>query len=235
MVNWYYEERRLVTVDTTKKFIFVWVPGTGGHGVHPAFREAVKNMVGDDAQLLHVEYPATWNFDESVPVGEQALKDLLKVIAAEKTLEQKVLVGGSSQGAWVISNVYGHTSYNDTFAALPLPPVVHKTVMFGHPGVAENHDHEFVMGDNVWEIADENDAVTFKWPGQERRLVRALVDVQKGKVWKLPVLLWATLTHPVRAFKMLWLIACYTGLVKWTDSPHEYGQKMPLAVYWLVN
>lgn len=223
-------------VDTTKQFLFVWVPGTGGHDVHEAFGQAVHTQLGDDAQIIVVDYPASWDFDKSVPLGEQALKDTLKQIAREKLPEQKVLVGGSSQGAWVISNVYTNTNYNDAFAAAPLPPVVHKTVLFGHPGIADGYAPEKGWPASVWEVNDaENDAVTFQWPGVERRLIRSYMDVRKGKVWKLGPILWEMLKHPVRAMRFLYLIACYTGLVWWTDSPHEYARAMPLAVYWLTH
>lgn len=227
-------------VDTTKKFIFIWVPGTMGHDVHPAFKRAVKDLVGDESQLIHVEYPALWDFDNSVPQGETALKAMLKQVAAEKLPEQKVFVGGSSQGAWVIGNVYGNTPYTQTFTAgqdeFNYAEVANKTVLFGHPGVAKEHDHTFHVEDKLWEINDaKNDAVTFGWRGENRKIVRAVVDLQHGKWWKAFYLLGKVVTHPVKAFKLLWLIACYVGLIKWATSPHDYSHQMPLAVYWLVN
>lgn len=223
-------------IEADKKFIFVWVPGTGGHEVHEAFAQAVHTQHGKDAQIIVVDYPASWDFDKSVPEGEKALKATLKQLSRERTLDQKVLVAGSSQGAWVISNVYTNTNYNDVFASSPLPPVVTKTVLFGHPGVADSYAPESGWDDSVWEINDaENDAVTFGWPGNERRLIRAAMDLKHGKVWKLPVLLWEGIKHPVKFMRIGYLVACYTGLVWWTDSPHEYARTMPLAVYWLTH
>lgn len=221
-------------VDPTKTHIFVWVPGTGGHEVHESFEQAVHTQYGDAAQIIKIDYPASWNFDDSVPVGEKALKDTLRTISREKTPEQLVMVAGSSQGAWVIANVYTNTNYNDVFAAGLLPSVVHKTVLFGNPGVSESYAPESGWGESVWELNDaEHDAVTFGWPGSERRLVRAFVDIQKGQVWKVGTIMWEAIKHPVRAMRIMYLLAAYAGLVWWADSPHEYGRMMPLAVYWL--
>jgi len=228
-------------IDTTKEFIFIWVPGTMGHEVHPVFEQAVHTIAPDgDYQLLCVEYPAKWNFDDSVPYGEEALWKMLREVHKEKAPEQKVLVAGSSQGAWVISNVMAGTPYNDTFATPNSPivseyrTIVHKTVLFGQPGVAvANWDEPEA---DVWEISDlENDAVTFEYPGKERKLIRAIGDVFDWKLWHLFTILWFAILHPVRAIRMLYVILTYAGILNLNDSPHDYGRWMPLAVYWLVN
>jgi len=228
-------------LDPTKKHIFIWVPGTGGHEVHPAFRAAVEKQLGDEAQLLHVEYPAIWNFDKSVPVGIKELTKMLKQVRKEKTPDQKVYVGGSSQGAWVISDVYNpQFGYDRIYSVsrtpnLPYNDIVTKTVIFGHPGVAHTHWHDRIEGSPMWEIDNPHDAVAYSWPGEERKLVRALGDLWKGKFWKLGTILWEVIKHPKKSSQLIWLILCATGVVWWTDSPHDYSQQMPLVVYWLIN
>ena len=227
-------------VDQSKSLVFVWVPGTGGHEVHPAFKDAVASVIKDDYQIICVQYSAEWDFSKSVPDGERALKDTLRKISLEITSGQRVFVAGSSQGSWVISDVYNNTPYVESFGVgadkFDFRSVADKTVIFGHPGISDVHDHQYENDDSIWEINDtEHDAVTFGWSENHAKIIRSIVAVMHGKVWRLPFLLWLMLRHPKKFSRLLYLILYHAGIMKWNTSPHDYSRQMPLAVYWLVN
>lgn len=217
-----------VEIDPLKKRVFIWVPGTGGHEPHPAFVDAVNMVVGEeDGQIVHVEYPASWDMEESVPAGVEAFKKLVEEIKPQLVPDfHTVYVGGSSQGAWVISETYKEAEMRD-FA--------HKTVMFGHPGLADEHDHVYDGHDDILEINHPDDAVAFGWEYDRRKMVESFSRAQEGDFMSILFVLWLAVRHPIRLARFIYLIAVQAGLIRWNTSPHDYSQHMPLAVYWLIH
>lgn len=214
-------------IDQEKKRIFIWVPGTGGHDVHPAFEDAVHLICGDDAQILCVEYPATWNMEDSVPKGVKALKKLIEEIKWKIDFTtQKVYIGGSSQGAWVISEAYEDPEIA-AFAS--------KTVLFGHPGLAKDHDHQYSEKDKVLEFNHPDDPVTYGWSEDRKKMVDAFSRAQRGSLKAICYILWLTIRNPIRLFRFLYVILIHVGIITWNTSPHDYSQQFPLAVYWLIH
>jgi hypothetical protein len=214
-------------IDHTKKHIFIWVPGTGGHEPHPAFVDAVQMICGRDAQILHVEYPAEWNMEKSVKAGVKAMKEFIEEISCQIDYNtQQICIGGSSQGAWVISEAYKDPKVR-AFA--------HKTVLFGHPGVADKHDHKFEEDDSILEINNHDDAVTFGWEEDRKEMVKNFSRAQRGNIKAILSVLWLAMCHPVRLVRFMYLIAIHAGIITWNTSPHDYSQEMPLAVYWLTH
>jgi hypothetical protein len=217
----------MASIDLTKKRIFIWVPGTGGHEPHPAFVDAVKMICEDDAQILHVDYPAIWDMEKSVPKGVEAFKALIEDIRFKIDYStQEVYIGGSSQGAWVISEAYKDPEVRD-FAK--------KTVMFGHPGLADKHDHLYDEDDTILEINHPDDAVTFGWNYDRAEMVEHFSRAQSGSIKSILYLLGLAIRHPIRLARFMYIIAIHAGLITWNTSPHDYSQQMPLAVYWLIH
>jgi len=217
----------MTSIDHTKKRVFIWVPGTGGHEPHPAFVDAVNMICGEDAQILHVEYPATWDMETSVPAGVKAFKKLVEEVRWKiDHTTQEVYVGGSSQGAWVISLAYKDPDIRN-FAK--------KTVIFGHPGVADTHDHYYDHDDTILEINHPDDAVTFGWSEDRDKMVRAFSRAQRGDFKSILYVLGLAVRHPIRLARFIYIIAIHAGLITWNTSPHDYSQQMPLAVYWLIH
>ena len=214
-------------IDPTKKRVFIWVPGTGGHEVHPAFEAAVKLICQDDAQIIVVEYSAEWDMSDSVPEGVNALKKVLKTVKAEYDPEfHNIYLAGSSQGSWVITEV---TSDKE------LMEPVSKTVMFGHPGVAQNHDHDYQAADTVWEINHPDDVVTFGWSEDRATMVEHFSKAQKLHPKSIAYIIGLALRHPLRLGRFVYVIAAQAGIVRWNSSPHDYSNQMPMATYWMIH
>lgn len=214
-------------VDSTKNHIFIWVPGTGGHEVHPEFEKAIKTIVKADHQIIVVDYPASWNFAESVPVGVENLRQTLEQVAKEVKAHQRIYLAGSSQGAWVISDtIHDNIAYNQ---------LCHKAVLFGHPGTAEHHDHHFDADDTLWEIRDPKDAVTFGWNGHEQRVIDAIRDLHHLRLRALKTVGWAIFNHPKTFWHLFFLVLYRLPIFGRNESPHDYSRQFPLAVYWLTN
>jgi hypothetical protein len=217
----------MASINHERKRIFIWVPGTGGHEPHPSFEAAVDMICGEDAQILHVEYPATWDMENSVPAGVKAFKELVEEIRWKiDYTTQEVYVGGSSQGAWVISEAYKDPEMR-SFAK--------KTVMFGHPGLAEVHDHIFEADEDILEVNHPDDAVTYGWGADRKKMVDDFSRAQHGDAKAILSVLWLAICHPIRLFRFAYLIAIQAGIITWNTSPHDYSQQMPMAVYWLIH
>jgi hypothetical protein len=217
----------MMLVDATKRHVFIWTPGTGGHEVHPNFKKAVDMICQGDAQIIVVDYPAEWNMEESVPEGVRSLTAVLKRVNEEYDPEtQNVYLAGSSQGSWVISEVADDSDL--------MAPVT-KTVLFGHPGLAENHDHHYDEDDTLWEINHPDDAVTFGWAEDREKLIESFSKAQRLNPKAVAYLLWMCVRHPIRLFRFIYLIFAQKGWVWWNSSPHDYSNIMPMAVYWMIH
>lgn len=214
-------------VDQSKEFIFLWVPGTMGHEAHPGFIDALNKVIPGRYQIFHVDYPASWHMATSVPAGRDEMRRVLRELAAQKLPHQKICVGGSSQGSWVISEAYEDVEV----AAIP-----HKTVMFGHPGVDDDgHYPEYKIGERVWEINHPEDAVTFDWDGREKEIAEAFSGAQRFKFRSILKVLGLVVRHPIRLFRFTMLVAYHARLLRFNTSPHDYTPTMPLAVYWMIH
>lgn len=216
------------TLDYTKTNIFIWVPGTGGDEVHPAFRKAAEKATGGDCHFICVDYPASIDFIVSATRGMRELKRVLKIVAKQVKEGQRVFLGGSSQGSWVI----GDTLYKD----IELLDGLTKVVMFGDPGISQSPKFNFFYEEKIWEIDNPNDAVTFGWDEKDKEeITKALKGLYRFKPKSILTLLKYTFTRPALLFRLMTLTALHTKLFTWVNSPHDYSPQMPLAVYWLLH
>jgi len=216
----------MISLDATTH-VFIWVPGTGGHEVHPAFKAAAIKATKGDCQFVVIDYPASVDFIGSVKKGIVALTKVLNEVDIARQPHQKIYLAGSSQGSWVISD----TLYtNEALLAIP-----DKVVLFGHPGLSANH-HHFDDHHKIWEIDNPNDAVTFGWNTVERKEIsKALSDIYKLKPHGITTLIKYSFKRPLLLWRLFVLIVLHTKLINWVTSPHDYSNEMPLAVYWLVH
>lgn len=208
-------------IDRTKDWLIVWVPGTGGHEVHAGFLATVTEQLGDSVQVLLVDYPASVDFEDSVPDGRAALDAMLREIAAEKLPFQRVAVAGSSQGSWVISEGLDLVSYD----------VVHKTVCFGLPGMAPPVPPS--MAEHVWVVDSPFDAVTYGWVGTEGKIVHHASLAVQGAWWNLIPLVFYMVLSPLNSWMLAGLILTHYRIPRL--SPHDYTPQMPLAVRWMTR
>ena len=218
----------MVKIRPNTKHIFIWVPGTGGHEVHPAFKKAIESICKEPYQILCVYYPASWKLKFSVEAGIKATKDLIDEISPQLDRNsQKLYMGGSSQGSWVLDDVLEDPVYSF------FPD---KAVLFGHPGTDSTHlNSKFEGDDSIWEINDPKDTVTFGWGGKEQEIVEAFSKAQNGNVRAIFKVLGLAALHPIRLGRLLFLAVHHVGMIPWSNSPHDYSNQMPLAVYWLIN
>lgn len=124
--------RVLASIDWSKRDIVIWVPGTGSHRVHEKFADAVHGSWSDGrVSLTHLEYEASSEGPRSVATGIATLKLVLMEIAARGG-NRRVLVGGESQGAWILGEAMADPSVRK---------VVDRAVLLGHPSLAKTHWH----------------------------------------------------------------------------------------------
>lgn len=107
-------------IDWSKPDIALWVPGTGNHGVDPAFAKTL----GADTSVVAVDYPANMDFMGGVSTGMLTTKLVLEEI--EKRGRTASLTG-YSQGAWVAGEVMADPAAEKT---------VTRAVLYGHPKAA---------------------------------------------------------------------------------------------------
>jgi hypothetical protein len=206
------------------EWLVVWVPGTYGNAVHEGFLDAVEEHLGKDARMFSVDYPASADFATSVPAGLQALSRLIERLVTEKAPFQKILLGGSSQGAWVI---------HDFMESDPNFNHVHKTVTFGLPALSGHHPAAPSDSAPVWDVTSAYDAVGWGWAGSEARILHHVSQVNSGKPWHAIPLLPYLLLNPVHTVGFIGLLLTHFNARRL--SPHDYTPAMPLAVAWLTN
>ena len=210
--------------DEHSEWLVVWVPGTFGHEVHEGFLKTVDERLGTDALVFSVAYPASADFDTSVPAGTLALSHLLARLVEGKSAFQKIVVAGSSQGAWIIHEVMQKDLNWDS---------VHKAVTFGLPALSGHSPVKPSDDLPVWDVTSSYDAVGWGWAGSEARILHRASLAAGGKPWHLIPLLPYLLLNPVNTAGFIGL--CLTHFNAPRLSPHDYTPAMPLAVAWLTN
>lgn len=212
-------------MNLKKKHIILWVPGTNDHLIPAKFLEAVKQMFGDDAEVVLCDYPATREYHTSRSVGEATLKATLDFLRANKGKGTKVYVAGLSQGAMAATAVISQPDYMG---------LIERAVFMGHPGISNHH---FDNHSKVKEFNNFLDPVTFDWGADKDDIVMRVEKFLKGDIFAGISLLKTGLTHPLEAiwFGLLYLhrvpLLSFPKILP-TD-PHDYTDKMDDAASWL--
>jgi hypothetical protein len=162
-------QRVLESIDFSKPEIALWVPATGSHSIPASWRRSVDAQFGGRASQALVDYPADFDFNDSVSTGMETLKLVLAGIA-ERGGHHRVTVAGHSQGAWVIG---------DAIDTPQLARMVDKAVIYGHPAPARV-DWSRAGDPNVRQVDDPNDPFTTPLEGG-RQALQAMDELQDGR------------------------------------------------------
>ena len=216
---------RIPNIDFSKDYIILWVPGTNDHLVPPKFIESIRQMFGDTASLDLCDYMATWRLQTSIANGQATLMQTLDYVKAHKKKSTKIFLAGLSQGSIIISDILANPKYAG---------LITRSVLVGHPGVA---DHHFDYTDNVREINNPLDFATFDWGGDRQRTIQNVDMFFRGDVFAGVRLLALALHHPLDA---LWVAALNLHRVPFLglpsplqDDPHNYTEFLDDAASFL--
>jgi hypothetical protein len=215
----------LADIDWSQEDILIWVPGTSEHDVPPkAMAELEKQFPGD--RVHAILYQASWRFRDSIPDGDAVLRGVLEGIRAHGG-RHRVLIGGESQGAWLICN-----AMNDP----RLAQVITRAALWGTPAAAPVR---FRDGENpnakVREVDNPTDIVTVDLGGGTPKLIDAIDRLARhDALGGLLPLLGYGLTHPKVLATLvggqLWRIP---GVGSKHPSPHGYDVDLPAGIAFL--
>jgi hypothetical protein len=210
----------LAKIDFSKRDIVLWVPGTDGHEVDPYFLRSGEytSRAGDSISVSAVDYVSTWELRDSCPTGIVTLKLVLQGIKdrlGDKIGDHHILLGGLSQGAWVIGEALADKQYGD---------IVERAVLFGHPWLAA-HQYNSGQDPRVRVVNHQDDQVTLPVAGSAADGLDAMAAVRMGRLkTSLPLLLRTIAKNPHHG----WLLAkgytyewpIFKGI--WKDA-HNYN------------
>ncbi|MCW2923122.1 MAG: Cutinase, partial [Thermoleophilia bacterium] len=209
----------LAKVDWSKPDLVVWVPATDEHYFPSAMRAGVKRQFGDRASTVLLDYPADWNFAESVSTGMEALRLFLAGVA-EHGGDRRVLLAGHSQGAWVIG---------DAMADPAVHAAVDRAVLLGDPGLAVTH-YTDRRDAKVVEVTDRGDRLGAPVDGREA-LLEGMSRIDRGDTVGGGAELAGVAVHNPQLATYLAARSVDPG--QWKDDPHRYEHAMGDAATFL--
>ncbi len=223
----------LAQIDFTRGDLILWVPGTDCHSVHRDFERAVQYLYGVDGDysLSYLPYEASWQFRTSVPTGLATLKLVLEGIRQrldampQGSRRPRVLLAGTSQGAWLIGEALADPSVGS---------IVARAQLTGHPWLAKT---QYVDGHDarVKELNHRLDQIAMPIKGDLTRGMDAMTAVRTGTLKQhLGLVASAILANPIHGAL---LAQGYAREIPWLRpllrDPHMYGYEMPRIVRWL--
>lgn len=217
---------RIPKINFKKKHIILWMPGTNDHLIPAKFLESVRQIFGDTAEVVLVDYPATQQYLNSRADGAYILSGTLDHIRANKSPDSKVYIAGLSQGAMVASMILGNPANMK---------LIERAVFMGHPGISPNH---YDNHPKVKEFNNFLDPVTFDWAEDKDAFVLKIQKFLQGDIMQGVSLLGTFIHHPIES-----LIAGITHLhrvpilnfPKLFGEVHDYTEKMDEAASWLYH
>ncbi len=217
-------QRVLDAIDFSKRDIVIWAPGTSNRGPHPAFKAAVEAAYrGEDSSLVALEYEATWHLRRSLPTGIATLRLVLEGIKARGG-DHRVLLGGESQGAWIIGEALADPTASS---------VVDRAVLLGHPWLAA---HQYTRGEDprVRVINHAGDQVALPVKGSATDGLDAMIAIRTLDLSKLGSVFKAIAHNPGHGVLMLKnILFAIPGLKTLLKNPHVYDDEMTSAVEFL--
>ena len=215
-------------IDWSQPTIVIWVPGTNDHDVPEHVRARLQAAGGPDAYTL--DYISTWQLRTSVPDGEAALRELLRLVAERKRAGQRVVLLGESQGAWVISSVLRDPE---------LAAVVDRAGLVAHPALAPAHVHESTSApgrldpSRTREFNRDGDVVTRELGRSAPRvldIVDSFASLEVGRALRGALAVLVTDPGVLQA-----LVASQVFRVEGKENPHSSGDFMADAVAWVLG
>jgi hypothetical protein len=162
-----YAAEAIKAINWSKPDIALWVPGTGMTGMDPVWTYDAHQQF-TDASVSAINYPATVDFASSVSTGMETVRLVLAEIA-KRGGDQRVMIGGHSQGAWVIG---------DAMRDPAIHGAIDRAVLYGNPGLAAAHYDDRRDG-KVVELNDRHDPV-HNSDRDRRRFMRGLHGIEAG-------------------------------------------------------
>ncbi len=226
-------EATLASIDFSKGHIVMWVPGTDAKGVHHDFQLAATYQYGakGDASVVALKYDAAWELRRSVPTGLATMKLVLEGIrqrlAAMPALQRpQVLLGGLSQGAWIIG---------EALADAKVGSVVTRAILVGHPWLAQT---QYAGGRDprVRVINHPGDQITMPVAGDAGVGLDAMIAVRTGKLGsQFGTVAKAILANPLHGVLLLHTqLRDHIGWLRpYLRDPHQYGYEMQRMVRYL--
>lgn len=213
----------LPTIDFSKDYIVVWVPGTNDKKIPAEFKLYIDKYF-NNYNLVMLNYLASWDLSSSVPHGIASLQKLLDYIKKNKKSSTRVYLAGVSQGSLVSGEVLKDPKYLR---------LVSRTALLGHPGVSPTH---YPSTPRVKEINNFFDFTTFDWPKSNLKKIFEHVDrFMTGDALAGAYLLGVGLRHPLRG--LITLVASLKYLLpvifKFMPEPHSYTDYYSEAVRYL--
>ncbi len=217
--------RTLRSIDFAQRDIVIWAPGTDGKGVHTDFKNAVNGIYhGRDVSLTHLHYDASWDLRSSLPTGLATMKLVLEGIrqrlAAMPAAERpRVLLGGLSQGAWIIG---------EAIADPRVGSVVTRAITAGHPWLAKT---QYTNGHDprVRVINHNGDQITMTVKGDAGVGMDAMAAVKTGKFGEqFGTVVKAILANPLQGVLLLHTMVRDSApwLRPYLRDAHVYGGDM---------
>jgi hypothetical protein len=223
----------LDSIDFSKREVLIWVPGTDGKGVHRDFQLAANYQYGatGDVSVTALKYDAAWALRTSLPTGLATMKLVLEGI--RQRLESipvaerpKILLGGLSQGAWIIGEA----------AADPkVGSVITRAMLVGHPWLAKT---QYVDGHDkrIMVLNHPGDQITLPVAGDPGVGLDAMIAVRTGKLGSdFGTVAKAILANPLHGVLLLHTTMRdhLTWLRPYLRDPHQYGYEMQRMVHFL--
>ncbi|MCW2974343.1 MAG: hypothetical protein JWN72_2616 [Thermoleophilia bacterium] len=214
----------LDSIDFTKRDIYIWVPGTSCHDVHPAFRAALEqDPARAGASLTYLRYEASWEMRRSLPTGLATLLLVLEGIR-KRGRTHRVLLGGESQGAWIAGEAAAHPA---------LGRMVDRAVLMGHPWLAANQ-YSDGHDPRIFEVDHRGDMVTLPIRGSATAGFDAMVGLRTLHVDDLVRTAGVFLRNSAQTLQMIISLGALVPPIKRRmHNPHIYDMEMPGAVRFL--
>lgn len=217
-------QKTLDAIDFSKRDIVIWAPGTSNHGPHPSFEAAVREAFrGAGSNLVALECESSWHLRRSLPTGIATMRLVLEGIRARGG-DHRVLLGGESQGAWIIGEV---------LADPVVSKVVDRAVLLGHPWLAK-HQYDRGQDARVRVINHGGDQVAMPVKGNPSDGVDAMIAIHTRDLSRLGSLVKAITANPLHGVKLLGNLAYAMPFLKnLLKDPHAYHGDMTRAVEYL--
>ncbi|MCW2955864.1 MAG: Cutinase [Thermoleophilia bacterium] len=213
-------QKTIDAIDWSKPDILMWIPGTYTHNAANNWNNFGAKTLEGRGSVVMLDYPATLDFDSSASTGMEALRLVLAEVA-RRGGEHRVMLGGHSQGAWIIG---------DAMATPELRAMIDRAALFGHPGLAKRH-YDDRQDPKVVELNNDKDPIAAKVVDRAE-FVDAMGALEQGITpVTAPKVISSALRNP--AASAYWVVAAMDP-ERWVHAdPHTYYGAYRDAISWL--
>lgn len=222
-------ERVLAGIDFSRHDIVIWATGTNQHVVRAEFEDAVLgSQDAADTSLVKLEYKSSWHLRRSLPTGVATLKLVLEGIAQRlkgREGEHDVLLGGESQGAWVIGEALADPAFGG---------IVDRAILLGHPWLAQ---HQYIDGHDprVRVINHSGDQIAMPVKGDPTIGLDAMIAVKTLQLSKLGTIVKGIGANPLHGWLVLkGMLSGLPVLDLVIRNAHDYSGDMSRAAEYLL-